>query len=94
VNAGSADEVRALLAADAVFEMPTGDQVSGIDDVVNAALVPHSVGLQLTRVAPVTTVGDFAATFVEYRGATEGVELVVLRLEDGKIARQWVYDHG
>ena len=94
VNAGDAEAVRELFARDAVFEMPTGEQVSGLDNVVNAALIPHGAGFQVERVAPVTAEGDFATTFLKYSNGAEGVELLVLQFEAGKIVRLWVYAHG
>lgn len=94
VSAGDTEAVRELFASDAVFEMPTGEQVSGLDNVVAAALIPYGAGFQIERVASVATEGDFATTFFRYSNGAEGVELVVLKLEDGKIARVWVYNHG
>jgi ketosteroid isomerase-like protein len=94
VNAGDAEAVRALFARDAVFQVSTGERISGLDNVVNAALIPHGVGFRLERVAPVTTAGDTAATFTKHSNGAEGVELVVLRLRDGKIVRMAVYDEG
>jgi hypothetical protein len=61
---------------------------------VNAVLIPHAVGFRIERVAPVTTADDAAATFSKYSNGTEGVELLVLRLKDGKILRMSVYNEG
>jgi hypothetical protein len=94
VNAGDTDGVRQLFARDAVFETPTGERISGLDNVVSVALLPHGVGFQLERAGPVTSEGDFAATFTKYSNGAEGVELSVFQFEDGKIARVWLYSHG
>jgi SnoaL-like domain len=94
VNAGDAEAVRALFAPGAVFQVSTGDQIAGLDNVVNTALIPHAVGFRIERVAPVTTEGNAAATFIKYGNGSEGIELVVFRFKDGKIVRQWVYDEG
>ena len=94
VNAGDADAVRALFAPDAVFQVSTGEQITGLDNVVNAVLIPHAVHVRLERVAPVSTEGNAAATFTGLSNGSEGVELGVFLFEDGKIARMWVYDEG
>ena len=94
VNAGDAEAVRALFAPDAVFQVSTGERISGLDNVVNAALIPHAVGFRVERVAPVTTAGDTAATFDKHSNGDEGVELVVLQVRDGKIVRMAVYNEG
>ena len=93
VNTRDMEAIRALYAQDAVFE--AGDlRASGIADVVDALLIPTGVGLHVRRVAPVTTSGDYAATFIEYSNGTHGVELAVLKFEDGKIVRHSIYLHG
>ena len=94
VNAGDAEAVRALFAPDAVIQVSTGDQIAGLDEVVTTALIPHGVGLRVERIAPVTTEGNAAATFIKYSNGSEGVELIVFRFKDRKIVRQWVYDEG
>lgn len=94
VNAGDAEAVRALFAPNAVFQVSTGERISGLDNVVNAALIPHAVGVRLERVAPVTTSGDTAATFTKHSNGAEGVELAVLQIRDGKIVRMAVYNEG
>ena len=95
VNAGDAEAVRALFAPDAVFQVSTGDTISGLDNVVNTVLIPHAVGFRIERVAAVTTEGDSAATFIGYgRDGTDNVELAVFKFRDGKIVRQWIYDEG
>ena len=89
VNAGDAEALRALFARDAVFVMPNGQQVSGLDNVVRAVLIPHSVRLQIERAGPVASADDLFAAFTRYDG---GVELGVWQLdEQGKIAQMWVY---
>ena len=94
VNAGDAGAVRALFARDAVFQVPPGERISGLDNVVNAALIPHAVGFRMERVAPVTTVGDTVATFSKHSNGAEDVELLVMQLRDGKIVRMAVYNEG
>lgn len=94
VNAGDAEAVRVLFAPDAVFQVPTGERISGLDNVVNAALIPHAVGFRMERIAPVTTAGDTAATFSKHSNGAEDVELLVLQVRDGKIVRMAVYNEG
>ena len=95
VNAGDAKAVRALFAPAAVLQVSTGDRISGLNNVVNTALIPHGMGYRLERAAPVTTAGDSAATFTAYGGSgAHGIELVVFQFKGGKIARMWVYDEG
>jgi hypothetical protein len=94
VNAGDDEAVRALFAPDAVFQVSTGESVTGLDNVVNTVLLPHVVGFRVERVGSVTTVGETSATFTEVSNGTEAVELAVLRLKDGKIVHMWVYDEG
>ena len=91
VNAGDADAIRALFTPDAVFQVSTGENITGLDNVVNTALIPYAVRLRLERVGPVATAGNSAASFVKVSG-TGGMELFVLQLEDGKIVRMSVYD--
>lgn len=89
VNAGDAETLRALFARDAVFVMPSGQQVSGLDNVVRAVLIPHSVRLQIERAGPIASAGDFSAAFTRYDG---GMELGVWQFnKNGKIAQMWVY---
>jgi ketosteroid isomerase-like protein len=94
VNAGDATALRELFAPDAVFRVSTGDLISGRANVVNTVLTPHAVGLRVERAASMTTEGDTAATFTKVSNGTEGLELLVLRFEDGKIVRMWVYNEG
>ena len=97
VNAGDAEAVRALFTPDAVFQVSTGDRISGLESVVDTVLIPHGIGLRIERAAPVTVEGDSAATFISYGSGAEGaqgIELAVFRLKDGKIVRMWVYDEG
>ena len=93
VNAGDAEAVRALFAPDAVFQVSTGENITGLDDVVNAALIPHAVGFRLERVGLVAIAGNSAASFTKVSG-TGGMELAVLQFEDGKIVRMSVSDEG
>jgi len=93
VNAGDAEAVRALFAPDAVFQVSTGENITGLDNVVNAALTPHAVGFRLERVGPVAMTENSAASFIKVSG-TGGRELVVLQLKDGTIVRMSVYDEG
>lgn len=89
VNAGDAHALRALFARRAMFVMPNGEQVSGLDNVVSAVLIPHGAGLQVERAGPVASAGDLVAAFTRYDG---GMELGVWQFEeDGKIAQMWVY---
>ena len=89
VNAGDAEALRALFARDAVFVMPNGEPVSGLDNVVRAVLIPHSLRLQIERAGPIASAGDFSAAFTGYEG---GMELGVWQFDkDGKIAQMWVY---
>lgn len=89
VNAGDAEALRALFARDAVFVLPSGDEVSGLENVVSTALIPHGAGYHVERAEAVATEGDLATTLTKYEG---GVELGVWQFEDGKIVRMWVYD--
>jgi uncharacterized protein (TIGR02246 family) len=68
VNAGDAEAVRALFTPDAVFQMPTGETITGLDNVVNAALIPHAVRFQIERVGPVAIAGNSAASFTKVSG--------------------------
>ena len=91
VNAGDAEAVRALFKPDAVFQVSTGENIKGLHNVVNTALIPHAIRSRIERVGPVATTGNSAASFITV-GGTGGMELVVLQLEDGKIVRMSVYD--
>ena len=91
VNAGDADALRSLFTPDAVFQVSTGEIVTGLDNVVNTALIPHAVRMQLERVGPVAIAGDSAASFINVSG-TGGMELFVLQFKDGKIVQLSVYD--
>ena len=89
VNAGDAEALRGLFARSPVFVMPNGEQLSGLDRVVMAVLIPHGVGYQLERVGPVASAGDFAASFTRFDGS---MELGVWQFDDdGKIVQMWVY---
>ena len=94
MNAGDAEALRALFAPDAVFQVSTGENITGLDNVVNAALIPHAVGFRLERVGSVAIAGDSAATFTAVSNGTESVELAVLQFEDGRIVRMSVYNEG
>ena len=94
VNAGDAKAVRALFTSDAVVQAGSGPgslYAEGREKAVNAALIPHSVGLRLKRVAPVSSEGDYAATFVQWRNGGVGVELIVFQFRDGKIVEQRIF---
>lgn len=91
VNVGDADAIRALFTPDAVFQVSTGENITGLDNVVNTALIPYAVRLRLERVGPVATAGNSAASFIKVSG-TGGMELFVLQIKDGKIVRMSVYD--
>jgi hypothetical protein len=92
VNAGDAGAVRALFTPDAVFQVSTGESITGLDNVVNTALIPHAVGFRVERVGSVATAGDTAATFTKVGNGTEDIELAVVQFENGKIVRMTVYD--
>ena len=94
VNAGDVKALRALFASDVVFEAGAGPgsvKAEGREKAVNAALIPHAVGLRLTRIATVSREGDYAATFTRYTNGSVGVELVVFQFRDGKIVGQWIF---
>ena len=94
VNAGDAKAVRALFASDAVVQAGTGPgsvRAEGRANAANAALIPYSTHLRLERVAPVSSEGDYAATFVQWKNGGVGVELVVFQFRNGKIVGQWIF---
>jgi len=95
-SAGDVAEVASLYTSDAILVTARGDQVVGTDGIGALMTNAPRYGLGFERVAPVTTEGDFATTYVRYTdpALADGTVLVVFQLDQGKIARQWDFELG
>ena len=95
-SAGDVGAATDLYTADYVIVTAWGDRITGARgltlNVENAA----ATGLTLERIAPVTTEGDFATTYIRYTNSQgeEGTLLSTFQLEEGKIARTWDFELG
>ena len=94
VTAGDEAAVSRLYASDAVFLTAHGDRRVGQKAIVATVMAPSAIGVRIERIAPVTTAGDLAATFLGYSGSVAGTKLTVLQLRDGKIVRHWDFESG
>ena len=83
--------IGALYAPNAVL-VSLGTTYTGIDAIKAVAREDFTP----TRVAPVTTDGEFATTFVRLsKGTTVGpTTLSVFQIRNGKIVRQWNFEPG
>jgi hypothetical protein len=82
--------IAALLTSDAVF-FQRGSSLSGANAIAKL-IAGHAGAKSVTRIAPVSVNGEYATTFIHFRGLG-GVEdwpqLEVFQIKDGKIARIW-----
>jgi ketosteroid isomerase-like protein len=94
-STGDADAIRALYTEDAVLWMSQQSEpvAVGIDEIVAEAASAASVGFRAERIGPVTQVGDMV-TVVSHMSSNDDVAgedaIQVFRLEDGKVAEDWV----
>lgn len=92
-DSGPPSDLSALYARDAVLVHADGTKISGIGAIVADA---KSVGrgFMMTRTGDVSVSADgtYAAATYRYAGAGRGSGLLVLKIEDGKVVRQWSYD--
>lgn len=88
--------VKALYTPDAVLVTAWGSSFAGTAELVGNVASARSVGFDVERIAPVTTEGDYATTFMRYHTAAgdEGTVVSVFQLRDGKILRQWDFEPG
>ena len=95
-SAGDSLAVTPLYTADAVLVSARGDSYAGPRSITFAVEDAAAAGMQLERIAPVTTEGDFATTFVSYtdEAGGYGTLLTVFQLDEGKVARQWDFELG
>jgi len=93
---GDVDAIRSLYTTDAIVVTAWGDRYAGLDQIAGAAAGTARFGFQFERIAPVTTEGDFATTFIRYSDAAGevGTLLTVFQLDEGTIARQWDFELG
>lgn len=95
-SAGDLDAIRSLYAGDAVLVTAWGATVSGMDELVANVLTAKSLSFTVERIAPVTTEGDYATTFVRYStgGGEKGTLVSVFQFQDGQILRHWDFEPG
>jgi hypothetical protein len=93
---GDESSVASLYTSDAILVTARGEQVIGTDAIAARMTNAPRYGLGFERVAPVTTEGDFATTYVSSTDPTltEQMLLTVFELDQGKIARQWDFALG
>jgi uncharacterized protein (TIGR02246 family) len=95
-SAGDAASAASLYTSDAILVTAGGEQVVGTDEIAARMTNAQRYGLGFERVAPVTTEGDFATTYVRSTDPTlsNHTLLTVFEMDQGKIARQWDFELG
>jgi hypothetical protein len=96
-STGDVDAIRSLYANDAVFVTGWGPTFSGMSELVSNVDTANSIGFKAERIAPVTTEGEYATTYLHYSTATPGDEGTILetyQIRDGKILRHWSFEPG
>ena len=85
----------ALYAKDAVIVRADGTKAVGIDEIVADAKALRP-GYTLTQAGGVTTSPDGSFVAVPYRfsGDGRGGGVIVIKVSDGTIARQWTFEAG
>jgi ketosteroid isomerase-like protein len=94
-SANDAAAAKALMTNDTVL-WSNGDVIKGADAWASA--IAGTPGLIVERLSPVTVNGDYATTFARFAVTSlpgiDGPTIQVYQLENGKIARLWMFVPG
>jgi hypothetical protein len=92
---GDEAALRSLYAPNAV-QVTGGGTLTGVGEIVGQAPQAAASDFTVERIAPVTTEGEFATTYLRYSyGAGEqGTVLDTYQIQDGKIVRHWSFEPG
>ncbi|MGZ8512839.1 MAG: DUF4440 domain-containing protein [Actinomycetota bacterium] len=94
-DSSSAASLSELYARDAVIERVDGTKAVGIDEIVADAKALRP-SYTLTQAGDVTTSpdGSFAVVPYRYSGNGRGGGIMLIKVSDGTIARQWTFEAG
>jgi hypothetical protein len=91
-DTGTPSAFSEVYARDAVVVHADGTKVSGLAAIIaDARALGRNFTIVRTGDVSVTSSGLYSASTYRFAGAGRGAGVLVLRIEDGKVVRQWEY---